>query len=904
MKTLRAFAMRLRDLFRRREIARAFEEEMAFHRAELERQHLARGASPEEARAAAARDFGNEVRTRENLREQAGFPTWDELVSDCRHAARGLGRRPALTLSVMLILALGLGAAATIHGLIDAVFLRPLPVPYPEQLYAVTSTDPKAPSRISRGAVRRLEAALPERSVAGYGGGTRATVRLPGQEAVRAGVRLVTGSFFATLGVNPTAGRLVADADDVPGAPTMTAVAGYAWAKKNFGTPQAAVGRELIVNRTPIAIIGVLPESFREIDVGQQTDLWFATAIQPRLGLAGNASITASDDRPNDPDWNREERVAWLSVLVRVRPGSPPVVPALQRAWSEERDEQIRAASDSQSREAIARLTWTLVESPGGQSRFRESFRTTGRLLAGVVAVMLVLVCTNVSGLLLVRAMSRHREIGVRLALGAGSLRVVRLGFLEAAILSVSGGILGFLLAMWLLPFATRLLAPAQDLGVALGAKSILIMTALALVVALFSALTPALWISRVEPLRALSGNRGLGRAPVRLGRTLVVVQFTLAVALVAVAAALGGELQRLLAADPGFAREQVMTAIFDPASAGYKAEAVLGLAERLRTTLLGVPGVKAVSFSSTGILAGSRSSSGVYFHGPGVARRQWLLQHDSVLPGYFAVVGVPLVLGHDIAEADGAHGQRTAVINATLAREVFHDANSIGQTFSFDPEPSKEDWTIVGVIGDGHINGVRERVPPMFYLSAAQWDGATLSFLAVRFTGPEAAVQANLRAALARAEPGLVFASWKTLERRIADDVSGDLATTKLAGIFSACAIVLAGAGVAGSLGYLVVLRQRELALRMAIGAASGQVLRSVLLDALRLGALGGAIGLALVWLIPKVPAVRALLHEPPGLVPACVAVAIALATALVAGWIPARRAAQIDPLLLLKSE
>jgi predicted permease len=901
---MRALLARFRDLFRRRTLDRAFDEEMSFHLAELEGQHLARGASPEEARNAAMREFGNVLRAREDLRSQAGFPTWDELTNDLKYAWRGITRRLWLAGSVFVILALGLGAAATIYGLIDAVFLRPLPVPHPEELYAVVSPEPGVPDRLSRGTVRRLEAALPDRSVAAYGGGARCTVQFGAQAATRANARLVNGAFFATLGIAPAAGRLLAESDDVPGAPTNAAVASYAWAQKNLATPDAAIGRKLVVNRNPVTIVGVLPAGFREVSVGQTTDFWFATSVQSGLRIHGNSSTSEGDDRPNDPDWNLEERISWLQILLRVRPGDPAPAPALQRAWEPQRDDLILAHVDPREREQLRHLSWQLVSAPGGQSRLRNSFRSTGWLLSGIVGVMLVLVCMNVSGLLLVRSMSRHREIGVRLALGAGSFRVVRLGFLEAAILSAAGGMGGWLLAMWLLPAAVHLLAPGRDLDVTLGLGSIVWMTGFALFSAFLSSLAPAMWISRVQPLSALSGNHGLGRAPLRLGRILVVVQFALAVALVALATALGGELQRSLAADPGFERDRVVTALFDATSAGYEAKAVFPLLERLRSSALNVPGVKAVSFSTDGILAGSQSLSGVYVRDPRARVQERHFQHDSVLPGYFGVVGMPLLMGRDFAESDQSGSLPVAVVSAAFAREVFGGRNPIGQSFGFDAQPTKDDRTIVGVVADVRVNGVREPAPPMFYTPAAQWSDAVPQYMAIRFEGPEAAVQENLRAVLARTEPGLVLAGWKTLKQRMTDDLSGDLATTRLAAIFGTCAVLLAGAGVAGSLGYLVVLRQRELALRMAIGAAPGLVFRSVLTDSLRLSALGCALGIAAVWLVPQLPAVKSILYGQPGVGPALLAAAIALATATVAGWIPARRAARIDPILLLKSE
>ncbi len=901
---MRSLLARLRDLFRRRSIARAFEQEMAFHLGELEQRYRDRGASPEEAREAAVREFGNVLQSREDLRARAGFPSWDELAGDCRFAWRGLARRPWLTVSIILILTLGLGAAATIYGLIDAVFLRPLPVPHPAELFAVVSAQPGAADRLSRGTVRRLEAVLPDRSVIAYGGGARCTVQIGALAAIRASTRLVNGAFFGTLGIGPAAGRLLEPGDDVPGTPARVTVVSHAWAAKNFGAVAAAIGRELVVNRIPITVVGVLPPGFRGVAVGQATDLWFATALQPALRIFGNASISSGDDRPNDPDWNRDERISWLQILLRVRRGTPLPAAELQHAWEPQRDDLIVSFDDPASRAEIKHRSWQLAPAPGGQSGLRGSFLATSRLLAGVVGVMLVLVGVNVSGLLLVRSMARHREIGVRLALGAGSFRVVRLGCMEAVLLCVAGGAGGWVLAFWLLPVAAHLLAPGQDLDTALGLRSGIFMSGLALGTATLSALAPAWWMSRVQPLNALAGHRGLGRAPVRFGRILVVVQFTIAVVLVAVAAALGTELQRVTAADPGFERDHIVTAVFDASSAGYDAEAALPLVERLGEVALGIPGVARVSFASTGILAGSQSASGIYVRDPQARVRQGHYQHDSVMPGYFDVIGVPVVLGRDFEASDKAGGLRVAIVNQAFARDVFGTRNPLGQSFGFGAQTSPEDWTIIGLVPDVRVNGVRAPAPPMFYTPASQWVGEIPEFMAIRFAGPEAKVQESLRSALARAEPGLVLGNWKTLRQRMDDDLSGDWVTTRLAAIFGACAVLIAGAGVAGSLGYLVILQQRELALRMAIGAVPGRVFRGVLGDALRLGALGSAAGIALVCLLPLWPVTKAVLPTTPGVGPALAAAAIALLAALAAGSIPARRAARIDPIQMLKMD
>ncbi len=902
---MRAFLRRLVDAFRRKRIAREFDDEMAFHLEQLAAEYRRRGLSEADARDAAQREFGNPLRTREALQEQAGFRAWDEVVMDLRHACRALARRPMLTFSVIGILTIGLGSAATIHGLIDAVFLRPLPVSHPEQLYSLECSDPTVRRAVSWGTAHRLEQQLPAGSVAAYSGGNRCTVEVNNQPAVRANTRLVNGAFFQTLAIPAAAGRLLQVGDDTLNHPAHVVVCSYVWAEKNFGRAADAVGREITVNRLPITVVGVLPKSFRDVAVGQLTELWLPTALQLPLHTWGNASVAEGDDRRNDPDWTHEERITWLQLLVRVRPGQLALADReLDRAWAIQRGELLSCANDDRERENVRHRRWTLVSSPRGDSRFRGAFRVTGMLLAGVVGVMLVLVSTNVSGLLLVRAMSRQREVGVRLALGGGIIRVLRPAVMETLVMAVIGGIGGLVVAEWLLPAAARLVAPGQDLDLALGWRSVAVMSGLVLITSIASALAPSVWIARLQPLRALAGQRGIVGAPLKLGRMLVVAQFALAVALVAVATTLGQEVQRALSYDPGFNREHVVTAVFDPESAGYEDAAVLGMIERLRAAALAIPGVKAVTFAANGILAGSQTTSGLYFRGGAARIAGGEFQHDAVAPGFFSTMGVKLLAGREFAMTDSATSQPVVLVSAAFARRVFGEANPVGQTFGFDAKPTARDWTVVGVVADVRVNGVRQAIPPMFYTASAQTETHGVHFIAVRFEGPAAPVQAALRAELARTEPALVFSPWKTMESRMADDLGSEVATTRLATIFGCCAMLLAAAGIAGSLGYLVVLRQRDLALRMAVGADPRDLVRGVLADALRLSLAGAVVGIATVWAAPMLPLIESMLHGRLGWQPAVGAIVVAGIAAALASIGPARRASRIDPMLVLKAE
>jgi len=682
------------------------------------------------------------------------------------------------------------------------------------------------------------------------------------------------------------------------------AVVAASWAQQSFGRPADALHREILVNRVPVTIVGVLPSAFRDVAVGEATDIWLPASLQLRLRMHGNSRTASGDDRENHADWNQEERVSWLRVMFRSKDDDREAMASLRQAWEPERESVAQTLTNPDERQHLRRTAWESVPSPSGQSRFRDEFRATGQLLVGVVTVMLILVCANVSGLLMVRSMSRHREIGVRLALGASGWRVARLAVMEALLLSLIGGGVAWLASSWLLPLAVRMLAPGMDLEAELGTRTVLFMLGLSVCCALASALGPAVWISRTRPLTAISGNLGLGQAPVRFSRILVVAQFTVAVFLVAAATHLGNVLRQTLQADHGFDRTQVLTAQFDVETAGYTRSEVPGVLTRLQDTLLAVPGVERVSFSSSGILAGSHSSSGVFTREGRAKGMLEYVQHDAIVPGYLRTVGLTLRSGRDFSDSDGETAPPVALISANLAQRWFGTDQVAGKIFGFGSEPSSEDWTIVGVVANNRPNGVREQSAEIFYVPVKQWKHEYPRFLAIRFSGAESPVRAGVSVALTRVEPGLVFSGWKTLDDRVKDDLGRVYATTQLAGIFGGCALVLAGTGIAGALSYLVVLRQKDLALRMAVGSEPDHVLRLVLGDALHLGLVGSALGGAAVVLLPLIPFFESVFSGRPGLIPAVLAAGTAVLTALIAGYIPARRAARVDPLVLLKSD
>lgn len=401
----------------------------------------------------------------------------------------------------------------------------------------------------------------------------------------------------------------------------------------------------------------------------------------------------------------------------------------------------------------------------------------------------------------------------------------------------------------------------------------------------------------------ALRGLGRLGHSPVRFGRWLVVGQLSLAVLLVALAHTLGREFDHTLAAYPGFERTSVLTATFNPAGAGYDEAAKLLLYDRIEQVAREVPGVERVGLASSGVLRGSRSNSGINVRNPSAKVRQAHYQQDTIRAGYLETIGATLLRGRFLAENDRRDVPNATVITAAFAREVFGDLDPIGERFGFDTQPGKDDWTVVGVFGDLRVNGIREAPPAMFFVPQPQ-NRAKLGVVAVRFRGDRDAMQKQLRDALAKADPGLVYSGWSTLEQRVRGNLQDSRATVQLATVCAGAALLLASLGAGAQLAYLVVLRRREFALRSAIGAGPGEILRGVLKEAARLGAIGTLLGLVLVGALPSWRAVAGWLPERPGWMAALVAGAIGIAVTVVAGWIPARRAARANPLELLRRE
>ncbi|WP_415909305.1 ABC transporter permease [Oleiharenicola sp. Vm1] len=894
---------KLRHLLGRRARVARLEEEMRTHIEQLTEENVRRGLDRVEARRQAHLAFGNVLATREETEDALGWPSLEAWVHDFRVAGRSLSRRPAFALSLVAVLALGIGATTAVFSLVRGVLLEPLPVPHPEELSLVTDATGE-PFLLSAPTIRRL-AEAPELGgrVAAYATPTRAALRLDDQPAQPCQVQFVNGQFFSALGIAAARGRVLAPADDATEAPRAVAVASHAfWLAKLGGAPDA-VGRSVRLNRQEVTIVGIAPASFDGVSLGDSPDLWLPLGLHAPLGLRPSA-WTISDGPVALEQWTRLDNVNWLSALVRVAPGNTAAHGALERSWRPQLDAALAIITDAPTIQDFRNRVPRLVPSPQGYSDTRNDFRRVGLTLTLLVAAVVLVTAANSATLLLLRMLGRGRELGVRLALGAGRWRLARGALLESLLLACGGAVGGGLIGAWLTPLLARWLAPDVRGGLPgfdwamAGALAVL-----ALGLGLAIGLAPAWLMARLAPQSVLQ-QRHLGAGgTLRLGRTLIVAQLALSVMLISVAGALAFDLRRVLAEAPGYDRAALVQTFFDLRGAGIPEERQPALLARLRATAHELPQVREVAFAASGALSGSRSASGVYFRGEVAHQPRENIQHESVDENYFTTMGMTLVRGRGFTAHDVAGRPNVAVISERLAREVFGDADPIGRRFGFGETADAEDREIVGIVSDARVNGVREAPPAMFYDPLPQWR-ATAGCLVVRVAGDAAAAREALKKKISAAEPGVLFNRWTTLEERAQRWVRNDVATVRLTAGFGVLATLLAVIGVLGALGYLVASRSREIAVRLAIGAEPGRVWRDVLRDAATLGLLGAAIGVGLSLLLPRVLGSWMMVGlRADGAAIALAAVAGLLA-AVIGGLLPARRAAKVDPLALLRAE
>jgi len=920
MRWTHRLAAVLRSLFLRRRVERELDAELRFHLDQQVAENIAAGMSPASARDAALRAFGGVAYTKEECRASLGLRLLDELQQDARHTARALAKAPAFTAIAVLTLALGIGANTTIFTLLDAVVLKPLPVPAADDLLAFHETGPEGTPDVTGGSGRylrfsvprftRLEAALGSAgSLAAVTRSSRFIAQLPGSaqpQFVQA--QLVSGRFFSTLRVGAARGRTLTPDDARSDRDSQVAVVSGGLAARLLDGADAAIGRSIAVNGTPLTVVGVMPPEFVGLWTDSEADVWLPLTLQRQLRYDNNSSSYARID-PDRP-WAEQDAVAWLNLVARIpRRDQPRVVPMLAAANERGVLEVASLMESPRARAAMAAHRFAAEPFARGFSGLRARFSDALFVLAAMVAVVLLVTCANIANLLLARAAGRTRDVAIRISLGATTGRLVRQCLAESLALAALGGAAGLLVSQWATAVLAReVLARSGALPAVFGAdvRVLAFAAGLSLATAIAFGLTPAIRAIGAGRAAASSGittRHPVGQATMTAMRTRASAQLALAMIVVCAATLLGRTLANLMRIDPGFSSDGLITASFDPIVSGYPAADMPALSRRLIEAALRVPGAASAAVARCGLVAGCSSSAGFRIEGVEEEATLHQLNQNWVSPRYFATAGIPLAAGREFTERDTARSVRVAIVNESIARRYFAGRNPIGRRLGV----SQPDAEIVGVARDARTQTLHEPPVPMVYFPIDQKPvglQTALTNLDVRVGGDPARAVSAVRDAIRRAEPKLLLGDVAPMSARLARDLARERVVAGLAFGFGALTLLLASLGLYGVLSYGVARRTQELGVRTALGARRIDVMRLVFGQSAKMTAWGIALGLAGAAAAARY--LSGLLFGVDALDPATFAlVSIGFAiVSMAATYLPARRATAVDPIVALRCE
>jgi predicted permease len=862
------------------------------------------------------------------------------LLQDLRYGFRMLLKQKGLTSVALLSLALGIGANTALFSIVDAMLLKMLPVKEPERLVLFKSVAPKEFSVGSyNGSSNRDEqTGLNHRTSFPYQtyqrlreqqgpmsdifafGNIGLNLTADGQAEVANG-QAVTGNYYTALGVQPAVGRVLTDEDDKAGAPPVAVLSHRYW-QKRFGGDASVVGKQVNLNNVPFTIVGVSAKGFDgAAGVGTSQDISIPVNIEPQLYADKQRS------------YMNGAGVWWLRIMGRLKPGvtREQAQGQLENAFLQsvlEHRAARQAAAKASGGNAISDLDPKqyprLVADPGGQGEMyrRKYYAPSLYLLLGVVGLVLLIACANVANLLLSRSAGRQKEIGLRLALGASRRRLIRQLLTESVLLSVLGGLFGIIFAVWIKDglIAVSLwggrgmaLEPRLDwrvLGFTLG---------LSLLTGIVFGLAPAWRTTRVDLTPALKDS-GRGSSAVHrslLSRGLVVVQVALSLLLLVGAGLFVRTLLNLQRVDTGFNTQNLLLFDVEPGLIGYKDEKLRQIYGLISERLEAVPGVQGVTFSRMPLLSQSSHTSNVYLRGAlnatpdsegriAPSGEAWRL---IVRENFLQAIGIPLLAGRTLGPQDDTNTPKIVVVNQTFANKFFPNENPIGKRFTYDPKKPDE-LEIVGVCKDAKYTSQRDDTPPTVYSSYKQERPLTNGTFEVRTTSDPSATIASVRSVVREIEPNLPVSNVKSQVEQADETLRMERLFAKLLTLFALLAQQLAAIGLFGVLAYAVSQRTHEIGIRMALGADRASVLRMIVKQGMVLVVLGVIIGLIGAYVLTKyleswISLSKMLfgvkVSDP--LTYGVIAVLLTL-VALIACYIPARRATKVDPLVALRYE
>jgi predicted permease len=897
---------RLSMLLRRGQFDADLEEEMRLHLELRERERLRAGLTQADARSSARRRFGNPTAIKEISHMTWGWQWFEDLLQDVTYGVRAMLRSPGITIVALLSLALGIGANTAIFSLMDAVMLRSLPVKEPQRLVLFgNGTD----SGISDGfpnqdlfsypfyrEIQKKNEVFSEMAAV-----FSMTNQIHGfvegrSEAEPMNVQLVSGTYFPMLGVHAITGRTLTDEDDRTQDGNPVAVVSYSWWNRSLALDASVLNKKLKIGSTVFTIVGAAPPEFFGTKVGESPDIWIPLSMQKEIPPNINGY---SDDFSES-----------LYLMGRLK----PTVSIDQAATNVNLlfQQILHGFPDAPlSQENLEKLKQTRVElSPmaTGLSSLRRKFSEPLKILMAVVGLVLLIACANIANLLLARSTARAREFAVRQALGAKRSRLIRQLLTESLVLAFAGGALGVAFANVASRLLLRMVSGSQEmvpLDVSINIRLLLFTLAITFVTAVLFGTIPAFRATKLQLTESLKDGRGPAGAGAKnpLAKALVISQIALSLVLLVASGLFLRSLMNLTNVDTGFNKENVLRLETDASSVGYKYgdPRLLGLYQQIQERVSALPGIRAASNSLFTYNEGSWNTR-VSVHGYDADKNR-NVKHNIVGNGYFTTMGISLLAGRTFGPQDTATSQKVVVISDTMARTMFPNGSPLGHRYGVGGQEHANDLEVIGVVKDVKFYSLQEDPQTMDYYPVTQ-QVRYLNDFEVRYTGSFDTVLPAVRRAIHDVDPNLPTSNATTLGEQVGRSITNQRLVAQLSTFFGLLAVFLSCIGIYGLMSYVVTRRTNEIGIRMALGAERSHVRWLVMHEILLLVAVGIGIGIPAAWAGTQL--ISTMLFGLRGTDPVSMftAVGTLLVVAIMAGYLPARRASRIEPMVALRYE